>query len=112
MPPFIGQGLNSGFRDAAALAWRLPLLLSGLAKPEFLLQSYQSERMDHVRKITVGFNRMISLMIDTYPPLCLLAGTLYPPWRSYLRNGLREIEEDASRFARLPWAYSLCRLTH
>jgi 2-polyprenyl-6-methoxyphenol hydroxylase-like FAD-dependent oxidoreductase len=54
MPPFIGQGLNSGFRDAAALGWRLPLLLNGLAKDEKLLASYQSERLDHVVKLTVS----------------------------------------------------------
>jgi 2-polyprenyl-6-methoxyphenol hydroxylase-like FAD-dependent oxidoreductase len=54
MPPFIGQGLNSGFRDAAALAWRLPLLVSGVCSSQSLLQSYHSERLDHVRKLTVS----------------------------------------------------------
>jgi 2-polyprenyl-6-methoxyphenol hydroxylase-like FAD-dependent oxidoreductase len=54
MPPFIGQGLNSGFRDAGALAWRMRLILSGLGKPEAILQSYQNERLDHIRKLTVS----------------------------------------------------------
>ena len=53
MPPFIGQGLNSGFRDAAALAWRLPMILSGTGGKKQLLSSYQSERMGHLRKLTV-----------------------------------------------------------
>ncbi|KAL7003862.1 hypothetical protein EMMF5_006606, partial [Cystobasidiomycetes sp. EMM_F5] len=52
MPPFIGQGLNSGFRDAAALSWRLPLLLSGVASEAALLQSYENERGMHVRSLT------------------------------------------------------------
>lgn len=52
MPPFIGQGLNSGFRDAAAIAWRLPLILSGLAEEEALLKSFQNERIEHLEKIT------------------------------------------------------------
>lgn len=54
MPPFIGQGLNSGFRDAGALAWRLPLILKGLARPSRLMQSYQNERLEHICKITVS----------------------------------------------------------
>jgi 2-polyprenyl-6-methoxyphenol hydroxylase-like FAD-dependent oxidoreductase len=54
MPPFIGQGLNSGFRDAAALAWRLPLLVSGVCSSQNILQSYHSERLEHVRKLTVS----------------------------------------------------------
>ncbi|BEI84608.1 hypothetical protein CcaverHIS002_0500090 [Cutaneotrichosporon cavernicola] len=52
MPPFIGQGMNSGFRDAGALAWRLPLMLSGAADPTKLFQSYQEERLPHVRTLT------------------------------------------------------------
>jgi len=43
MPPFMGQGLNSGVRDASALAWRLDLTLRGLAD-ERLLNSYTTER--------------------------------------------------------------------
>jgi hypothetical protein len=47
-PPFAGQGLCAGFRDAAALAWRLDLALRGLAS-EAMLDSYGTERADHAR---------------------------------------------------------------
>jgi 2-polyprenyl-6-methoxyphenol hydroxylase-like FAD-dependent oxidoreductase len=43
MPPFMGQGLCSGIRDAAALTWRLDLVLRGLAGDR-LLDSYTEER--------------------------------------------------------------------
>ena len=43
MPPFMAQGLGSGIRDAAALAWRLDLILRGLADDR-LLDSYAAER--------------------------------------------------------------------
>jgi 2-polyprenyl-6-methoxyphenol hydroxylase-like FAD-dependent oxidoreductase/catechol 2,3-dioxygenase-like lactoylglutathione lyase family enzyme len=43
MPPFMGQGMCSGIRDAAALAWRLDLILRGLAHDR-LLDSYTDER--------------------------------------------------------------------
>jgi hypothetical protein len=47
-PPFAGQGLCAGFRDAAALAWRLDLALEGLAS-EAMLARYGTERADHAR---------------------------------------------------------------
>ncbi|WP_179251184.1 bifunctional 3-(3-hydroxy-phenyl)propionate/3-hydroxycinnamic acid hydroxylase MhpA [Enemella evansiae] len=50
MPPFMGQGMCSGIRDATALAWRLDLILRGVASDE-LLDGYTSERSPHVRKI-------------------------------------------------------------
>ncbi|MCX4399829.1 bifunctional 3-(3-hydroxy-phenyl)propionate/3-hydroxycinnamic acid hydroxylase (plasmid) [Streptomyces sp. NBC_00053] len=48
MPPFVGQGMCSGFRDAVNLAWKLHLVLGGLAD-EQLLDTYTVERSSHVR---------------------------------------------------------------
>ena len=53
MPPFAGQGMCSGVRDAAALAWRLHLALMA-PNAEALLDSYQQERDPHVRAITAA----------------------------------------------------------
>ena len=50
MPPFLGQGMCSGVRDVANLAWKLDLVLKGLA-PETLLNSYVVERKPHVANI-------------------------------------------------------------
>ncbi|MDF7776456.1 bifunctional 3-(3-hydroxy-phenyl)propionate/3-hydroxycinnamic acid hydroxylase [Sphingomonas sp. AOB5] len=50
MPPFMGQGMCAGMRDAWNLAWKLGLILDGRADDR-LLDSYQPERMPHVSQI-------------------------------------------------------------
>ncbi|WP_435856994.1 bifunctional 3-(3-hydroxy-phenyl)propionate/3-hydroxycinnamic acid hydroxylase [Streptomyces parvulus] len=49
MPPFAGQGMCSGVRDAANLAWKLDLTLRGLADAS-LLDTYAEERGQHVKE--------------------------------------------------------------
>jgi 2-polyprenyl-6-methoxyphenol hydroxylase-like FAD-dependent oxidoreductase len=49
-PPFLGQGLNAGFRDAVNLGWKLPLVLSGTCDAA-LLDSYAAERDAHARDL-------------------------------------------------------------
>ncbi|MDX2678861.1 bifunctional 3-(3-hydroxy-phenyl)propionate/3-hydroxycinnamic acid hydroxylase MhpA [Streptomyces sp. NY05-11A] len=49
-PPFIGQGLGAGLRDAANLSWKLAAVLCG-SLPEAVLDTYQSERKPHARAL-------------------------------------------------------------
>ena len=64
MPPFLAQGLCSGLRDAAALAWRLGSIIGGVA-PATLLESYGPERSAHVQEIVrqaVEIGRLICVL--------------------------------------------------
>ena len=52
-PPFLGQGLCAGIRDAANLAWKLALVLRGDAG-DGLLDTYEIERKPHVRAVVAS----------------------------------------------------------
>jgi len=44
-PPFAGQGMNAGLRDAANISWKIATVLLGGAS-DAILNSYQAERYD------------------------------------------------------------------
>jgi 3-(3-hydroxy-phenyl)propionate hydroxylase len=61
-PPFIGQGLGAGLRDAANLTWKLAAVLAG-GLPDRALDSYQAERAPHVTslvRLAVGVGRAMT----------------------------------------------------
>ena len=47
-PPFVGQGMGAGLRDAANLTWKLAGVLGGTL-PEQVLDTYEVERKPHAR---------------------------------------------------------------
>lgn len=48
MPPFAGEGMCAGFRDAVALSWRLNAIVEGKVD-DAILESYESERIHHAK---------------------------------------------------------------
>ncbi len=65
-PPFLGQGLCQGIRDAANLAWKLEAVLRRGA-PDALLDSYGPERRGHVTALT-GIIKSIGGLIGERDP--------------------------------------------
>jgi 3-(3-hydroxy-phenyl)propionate hydroxylase len=61
MPPFAGQGMNSGIRDAANIGWKVAEVVTGRIGP-LLLQSYESERRVHVKSMIQLALRMGAIM--------------------------------------------------
>jgi 3-(3-hydroxy-phenyl)propionate hydroxylase len=62
MPPFLGQGMCSGIRDAANLAWKIDFVLRGIA-PSSILDTYEAERSPHVRSVierAIEFGRFVA----------------------------------------------------
>jgi len=88
-PPFAGQGMNSGVRDAANLAWKLAAVVRGQFGTE-LLASYQTERKPHARALIRMAERIGSFMQPKSKFVAMLAqgalklASLYPPARDYV----------------------------
>jgi 3-(3-hydroxy-phenyl)propionate hydroxylase len=53
MPPFAGQGLCSGVRDATNLCWKLAMVIKGQAHLN-ILTTYELERRPHIIKTVQG----------------------------------------------------------
>lgn len=62
-PPFAGQGMCAGLRDAANLAWKLALVVEGKAAMS-LLETYQIEREPHARgfiELAIAMGKVVCL---------------------------------------------------
>jgi 3-(3-hydroxy-phenyl)propionate hydroxylase len=88
-PPFAGQGMNSGVRDASNLAWKLAAVAQGQLGPK-LMASYEPERRSHawsMIEFALNIGRVMS------PPNALAAFaleygfvllSLFPKARDYI----------------------------
>jgi 3-(3-hydroxy-phenyl)propionate hydroxylase len=90
-PPFAGQGLVSGLRDAANLAWKLAWVLQDKAD-RWILDTYDEERRPHVLKMIVLARAMGQLITPgSVVKAVLIQGFvkflgLLPPVRRFLEE--------------------------
>ena len=66
MPPFAGEGMCAGLRDAVALSWRLLGILDGTLKID-VLDSYETERIEHAKHY-IQFSRDLGDIICIADP--------------------------------------------
>jgi len=85
MPPFAGQGMNSGVRDAHNLAWKIAAVVSGYLGSD-LLDTYEMERREHVAAMTQLAIRMGQVMMPRSRLQAFAVQTFF--WRSIQRRGL------------------------
>jgi 2-polyprenyl-6-methoxyphenol hydroxylase-like FAD-dependent oxidoreductase len=102
MPPFMGQGMCSGIRDASNLAWKLDLVLRGVAG-DSLLDSYEAERRPHATtwiesSLAVGrVSQVLDPVVAAERDAKILAGEMPPPPESpTLTAGVLQLESDGS----------------
>jgi 3-(3-hydroxy-phenyl)propionate hydroxylase len=65
-PPFLGQGMCAGMRDAANLAWKLKAVLRDNA-PDSLLDTYESERRPHAEAFIELAVKLGAILQETDP---------------------------------------------
>jgi 3-(3-hydroxy-phenyl)propionate hydroxylase len=87
-PPYAGQGLNSGQRDAANFAWKAAAVVKGRSGI-LLMDTYEAERRDHAwslirMAIQIGWVMVPRNWVHTYGQIAFfkLAGII-PPVRDY-----------------------------
>ncbi len=76
MPPFGGQGLNSGLRDAHNLTWKLTLVLRSQAAPQ-LLETYHEERHLHAARMINFSSLLASIIMSRNRSLALCRNLLF-----------------------------------
>ncbi|MEM7267779.1 MAG: bifunctional 3-(3-hydroxy-phenyl)propionate/3-hydroxycinnamic acid hydroxylase [Pseudomonadota bacterium] len=97
MPPFMGQGMCAGVRDAGNLGWKLERALRG---DDAILDTYGSERGPHVREfieMTMRLGRLINQTAAGEAP----KGRMKSIWPA-LGEGLGVRDEIAGRLAPQP----------
>lgn len=91
MPPFLGQGMSAGVRDAANLSWKLAMVLREAAD-ERILDSYEQERRPHAQAMMAASVRNGSLIQTIRPQAAHLRDvvlktlTRVPQVRGYLEQ--------------------------
>ena len=83
--PAGAQGMNTGIQDSYNLAWKLALVLKGVAA-EKLLETYNEERLENAKNLLQSTDRMFQLVASPEWLLSFLRMNVFPPIAKYIFN--------------------------
>ena len=95
MPPFAGQGMNSGIRDASNLCWKLAMVLKNGCGDE-ILDSYQSERIDQIQgtiKSSIALGKLLDSLSLAYKRNTPLEEAVAPEAREQAYGGKKSFAD-------------------
>eukprot|EP01132_Coremiostelium_polycephalum_P004114 gene4114-5147_t len=69
VPPFLGMGISSGFRDAFNLSWKIDLVLRGVCTDTSIFDSYKEERHPNIKKISENSLKAGGIIMTSNPVL-------------------------------------------
>lgn len=76
--PAGAQGMNTGIQDAYNLAWKLALVVKGLAGEE-LLDTYNEERLANAQRLLESTDRIFELAAGSHWLTSFIRTTIFPP---------------------------------
>jgi 2-polyprenyl-6-methoxyphenol hydroxylase-like FAD-dependent oxidoreductase len=83
--PAGAQGMNTGIQDAYNLAWKLALVVKGVAKQE-LLDSYNEERLANAQRLLESTDRMFELAAGSHWLMAFIRTTIFPPVAGFVAS--------------------------
>jgi hypothetical protein len=89
VPPYAGQGINSGFRDSINICWKLNMIINHSLNP-IMLESYQIEREIHVEetiKSSIALGKLIDSLSIAYKKNMPIADAVAPEARDQAYGG-------------------------
>jgi hypothetical protein len=83
--PAGAQGMNTGIQDAYNLAWKLALVVKGLASEE-LLDTYNEERLANAQRLLESTDRMFELAAGSHWLMSFIRTTIFPPVAGFISS--------------------------
>ena len=83
--PAGAQGMNTGIQDAYNLAWKLALVIKGVAA-ESLLDTYNEERLANAKRLLQSTDRMFELAAGSHWLLAFIRTTIFPPVAGFMAS--------------------------
>ena len=83
--PAGAQGMNTGIQDAYNLAWKLALVVKGIAGEE-LLDTYNEERLANAQRLLESTDRMFEFAAGSHWLMSFIRTTIFPPVAGFVAS--------------------------